>query len=851
MHSLRLFGAGLLLAALVPQAAAAQALDPTFSAPTGLYAPGTTYALGPQQADGKRLVAGFFTRVNGTTVSNLVRLDAAGALDVPFAQNASVQGYIYQIKALPTGQYLLCGNGSFLTAGGVNRTELLRLNANGTGDGAFDAGAGPNSLAGYGYGQGYAVQPDGKILVAGFFDSFNNAPAAAVVRLNANGSVDPSFSVGTGIDVNGPTYPYANAVAVLPSGKVMVGGYFESFNGQPAPGLVRLNANGTLDTSFSAALEPGSEVQSLTVQPDGNVLATGYIQLAGGNSAGLVRLLPSGAIDAGFSAPTFLTYNITNYADTPVVLQPDGKILVVGYFIIPGAHRVTRLNANGSQDLGFQVGAATGPSDGPTTVGLQPNGSVLVGGPFNIFNGTETPLGQLSSTGAPDLAFAPKLQVPGSVAVLARQPDGKLVLGGNFTELNGQPVHRLARLTAAGTPDAAFMVATGVLPSPVTCLALQPDGKVLAGTGRGLLRFGASGSPDPTFATTYPTTALALQPDGKIMLAGPFNAVAPSGSSYGNLVRLTSTGALDPGFFRPNANSVTGTANTSTALLVQPDGRVVAGGSFRPMGSQSAPIIRVVRYESTGALDPTFNNLSAFTTTAGTSTFSNRISALALQADGKILVGGNFGAVDGALRNGVARLTAGGTPDAGFAPSSLLNGAVLSLALQPNGRVLLGGNFTSAGASASLNYVARVLGNGQDDASFANTAAPNNQVRALLVQPDGAIVLAGGFTAVAGQPRVGVARITAPNVLAVAAPAAVVARTAAWPVPAHGRLHVAPDASAHPLTVELLDAVGRAVRAQTASAPELTLDVEGLPAGVYLLRVNYAAGSVSRRVVVE
>ena len=176
---------------------------------------------------------------------------------------------------------------------------------------------------------------------------------------------------------------------------------------------------------------------------------------------------------------------------------------------------------------------------------------------------------------------------------------------------------------------------------------------------------------------------------------------------------------------------------------------------------------------------------------------------------------------------------------------------MLSLALQPNGRVLLGGNFTSAGASASLNYVARVLGDGQDDASFANTAAPNNQVRALLVQPDGAIVLAGGFTAVAGQPRVSVARITAPNVLAVAAPAAVVARTAAWPVPAHGRLHVAPDASAHPLTVELLDAVGRAVRAQPASAPELTLDVEGLPAGVYLLRVNYAAGSVSRRVVVE
>ena len=78
------------------------------------------------------------------------------------------------------------------------------------------------------------------------------------------------------------------------------------------------------------------------------------------------------------------------------------------------------------------------------------------------------------------------------------------------------------------------------------------------------------------------------------------------------------------------------------------------------------------------------------------------------------------------------------------------------------------------------------------------------------------------------------------------------ARTAAWPVPAHEVLHVAPDASAHPLSIELLDALGRPVRCLPATgAPEVTLDTTGLPAGVYLLRVNYAAGAVTRRLAVQ
>ena len=143
MKTLRLAFALLLAAALLPRPATAQTLDPTVTVPTSLYAPGVVNALGPLQADGKRLIGGFVTRVNGTIASNLVRLDANGGLDIPFSQNlGAVSNQVFRLKGLPSGQYLLCGFGGDITAAGLTRSEIIRLNANGTADASFNTGAG-------------------------------------------------------------------------------------------------------------------------------------------------------------------------------------------------------------------------------------------------------------------------------------------------------------------------------------------------------------------------------------------------------------------------------------------------------------------------------------------------------------------------------------------------------------------------------------------------------------------------------------------------------------------------------------------------------------------------------------
>jgi len=778
MNLLRLCAPGLLLASLLARPAAAQVLDPSFASPTGLYAPGQVFALGPQQADGKRLVAGYFTRANNAPASSLVRLDATGALDLPFLQNVGIADNIYRIQGLPSGQYLLGAYGGSVTAGGLVLTELLRLNANGTADASFNPGSGPNG--GFGYVQEYGVQPDGKVVVVGPFDTYSGVPAQGVVRLNANGSVDPGFSVGTGIDVNAPNYDIGNAVAVQPDGKILVGGNFNTFGGQPAPGLVRLGTGGGVDPAFTPFFQLSSYVDGVVLQPDGKILVNGNLQLPNGTSTSLVRLLPSGAQDGSFTLPGNLN-DVYSFIQGPaVVLQPDGKMVITGNFNAPGARHVARLNANGTQDFTFQNN--NGPSATPFTVGVDANGSVLVGGGSGDFNGVETPIGRLTPTGAPDAAFAPKLQLPGTVLALLLQPDGRVVLGGNFTELSGQPVHRLVRLSATGAVETSFVAAAGVLPDAVNALALQPDGKILVG-GAGVSRYAATGSPDPSFATNVfvgNTTALAVQPDGRILVGGFFSGNA-GGVAYSRLARLTSTGAFDATFARPVAGTTgVGAPNATDALLVQPDGKIVVGGTFQLNGQ--APVGRVVRYETTGAPDAAFSP-PTLTAANGSSNARTRLYGLARQPDGKIVVGGNFGAVNGALHYGVARLAATGAPDAAFAPSAPLNGIVFALARQPNGRVLLGGSFSTAGTPATLSNLARVLDDGQTDATFGSYTNPNGAVRGLAVQPDGGIVLAGGFTTVGGQPAAGVARIIAANVLAVAAPAAVAARTAAWPVP--------------------------------------------------------------------
>ena len=353
--------------------------------PTSTQANGPVFALALQRTnnfvDGRVIVAGDFTQFNQVVRNRLARLMTNGTLDTTFDPGPGANDTIRTIVAQPDGRLLI--GGFFTQIISTNRNRIARLNIDGSLDGSFNPGAGADSAV-----LAMMLQPDGKILAAGNFSSFNSISRPGIVRLNTNGSVDLTFNAGAG--PNGPVY----AVALQSDGKILIGGEFSSVNGVARTRVARLNANGTLDTTFDPGVGPNDSVRALAFQPDGGIVIGGSFTSVSGTTRGyLARLTSSGALDTTYMA-SVPGANGTVFA---LALQPDGRVVVAGDFTQFNSvtrNRLTRLNTDGTSD--------------PT---------------INFGSGTD--------------AF---------VAALAIQPDRKIILGGGFTTYDGQRRLRIARI---------------------------------------------------------------------------------------------------------------------------------------------------------------------------------------------------------------------------------------------------------------------------------------------------------------------------------------------------------------------------------------------------------------------
>ena len=351
-----------------------------------------------------------------------------------------------------------------------------------------------------------------------------------------------------------------------------------------------------------------------------------------------------------------------------IALQPDGKVLVGGSFTKFGCpvgcpptatvrNRIARLNADGSVDSTFNPGAS-GPVYG---ILVQPDGRIVAFGNFtSVGGGTGTAMARkfiarFNSDGSVDPTFDPGATMNLPPLTMALQADGKLVAGGQFTVAGGADHYFIVRLNSNGSVDSSF----------------------------------ASGANGHVYS-------LAIQPDGKIVLGGVFTFL---GGTFGDTARnrigrLNANGSLDAGF-NPGAD------NAVQAVAIQTDGRIVIGGDFLGVGggTGTVPRNRLARLETNGAVDATFAPGA-----------NSTVYAFALQSDGRILVGGNFGTIDGSTRNRIARLTPEGTLDATFDPGS--SSTVYGMAIQPDGNIVVGGAFTDLGGgtgTSSRRYVGRIL----------------------------------------------------------------------------------------------------------------------------------------------
>jgi uncharacterized delta-60 repeat protein len=722
------------------------------------------------QPDGKILVVGNVDSAGNNNNWAVYRYNPDGTLDTTFGASGVATGdfgssfeQAFDIALQADGKIVITGSAQN-PAIGISAFAAARLTTTGQLDPTFDGDGkvlttiltDPLGLPRVCESRGVAIQADGKIVLAGYTFTAG-LEEFAVARYLSNGSLDPGFG-NAGVRAFGTFQSdFANAVAIQPDGKIVVGGTsFFSFN--PDFALGRLNANGSVDTAFGTMgngvvidtfpFGPGGgdeRINDLLIAPGGAILAAGEcIPINFYRDFALARYNPDGSPDTTFGKD----YNGDDIKDGKlntefgfgqfggetseiahnVALQADGKIVAAGEWFdgFTSDFALARYLTDGTLDNTF------GRLDG-----TQPSGKQLVD------------FGSADDDGE-------------GVSVVTVGGQSKIVVSGQTDNNKGDIA--VARLNANGTLDDAFgdggRVSTnyGLIDLPNDdvghAVVVQPDGKVIVGgrTGAGgfgdfgLARFNRDGTVDTSFGNngTIQTemgvfdslNALLLQPNGRILAAGETN------DGFG-LARYSADGNLDTSF-DGDGKVITELgdfqADGATAAALMANGKIVLAGYSGFDGT-----LGLVRYLPNGQLDLTLDFDGKLTDPG----FGGTPVAVVVQPDGKILV---------ANAGSISRYLPGGRLDATFGiggratPNLGADSAITGLALRPDGRIVVAGRGANPiGPEQTDNFaVTQLLSNGLPDFAFGggtfvltDFGGRTDQANAVRLQADGKIILAG------------------------------------------------------------------------------------------------------------
>ncbi|HEX8547179.1 MAG TPA: hypothetical protein VF691_09475, partial [Cytophagaceae bacterium] len=550
-----------------------------------------------------------------------------------------------------------------------------------------------------------AVQSDGKIWIGGQFTRYSGFTRKGIARLNSDGTLDETFDLS---EVQNSTVA---SIVIQNDGKILIGGYFSNLEGKPIKSIVRLNTDGSIDPSFKPDLitNNGSYngISTIEVQNDGKIIIAGRFSTIRHTEIYLTRLNANGSLDLTFNTGTGVDQTINDIA-----IQSDGKIIIGGAFWnYDGVPRrsIARLNSDGSLDKSFDPGS--GPSDVIYDILLQNTGEILIGGKFISYNGNAiNRVARLASNGNLDPSFNLGAGANDDVYTLAIGNDGKILIGGNFTKYNGVSKNRIVRLSNDGTLDNSFIPLLE-LDSYIQAIVFQRDGKILTvenslrylgNIRHHITRLSDDGSADPSFFRGTGANGgirdIGLQGDGKLVVTGDFTRY--DGVTRNGIARLNPDGALDKTF-----NPLTGVNDRAVAVAIQKDGKILLAGSF--VQNRDSAVLGIIRLNDNGTLDLSFRP------TLGKYSY---IEAIALQADGKILISGSFRNQHGDFVGEVARLNIDGTFDKSFEYDPGFHSDVRKIRLAADGRILVAG-FIGNRYSEGEN-IAKLKENGSIDQAF-------------------------------------------------------------------------------------------------------------------------------------
>jgi uncharacterized delta-60 repeat protein len=721
-------------------------IDYTFASGGSINGPVLSVAV---TRDGRILLAGAFSTVYRAARSGIARLTANGATDQTFVSEAPTAGVFSSVAVQNDGKILL--GGYFTTVNGVDRGSIARLNVDGTVDTTFqNRVVGANSSV-----NAIAIQSDGKPLIGGDFTAVNDLACNRIARLNADGTLDESFLYGLEGADNSIT-----SIALQSDGKILIGGYFTIVNGESRNAIARLNTDGTVDSGFVDILSgTNNSVHAIAVQDDGKLIIGGDFSAVNDLACHhIARLNPDGSLDGSFQS----SFSGVNESIHAIVLQTDGKILIGGYFTMICGHPrnyIARLNADGTLDTAFQD-ALSGANYYVRSIAVQADGSILIAGLFTVVNGASRSfVARLHADGSLDPGFQHEsLGADAVVRSVAVQNDGGVLIGGRFASVSGHRRNSIARLHPDGRVDTSFQNELSGASDCVQSIAVQRDTRILIagdfrvvnGENRNhIARLNFDGTLDRAFqndlpGATHSVLCVVEQSDGKILIGGRFTAVNDVGSYF--MARLNADGTSDTTF----QAYLSGASDPVTSIALKSDGKILIGGYFTSFNGVDRGHLALLHPD--GSLDTGFLD--------GLSGANDVVRSLAIQPNGRILVGGQFTSVNGKSRNFIARLHPDGSLDQTFQLGfSGANNVVESVAVQRDGRVLIGGQFTEVNG-VPRNFIARLHSDGSLDTTFQDgLAGANGSVESIVLQGDGNVLIGGSFALVNGAPAGGLARL--------------------------------------------------------------------------------------------
>ncbi|HEV8543272.1 MAG TPA: hypothetical protein VGR78_12830 [Verrucomicrobiae bacterium] len=411
------------------------------------------------------------------------------------------------------------------------------------------------------------------------------------------------------------------------------------------PSAVWLNGGKTLTLNITAAGTglsyewkkdgqeiPGATSSTLLITNAGSVHTGSYQVLVKGTYGTLQSDVA--AVHVNFALPDAWNPNYEatlDFSPIQAVALQGNEMFVGGFFKTPDPPsrlNLVKLEPTGTVDLAFAPDpSGSALSDGVTTLTVVPNGQILVGGTFlRIAGKSQRYLARLQPDGTLDEQFKPVIDgiISGmytNVAAIEVQPDGRILVAGNFSSVNGQRRPGVARLFSDGTLDDSFNPDTNSVPPVSWGLLPQPDGKIIV-YGWDLRRLNPDGTPDADFTQGIVLSSFGnvfLLPDGKLFTDGP--------------TRLNSNGTLDPGFTP---------AISGDLQALQADGKMIISHSFP---SPTANQYGLFRLNPDGIEDPSFSPV-----------LDNYVLVNTMQADGSFILGGRFATLAGEARPGLARL---------------------------------------------------------------------------------------------------------------------------------------------------------------------------------------------------